>query len=59
MSLERGVCEAAVAELRRRGHRVERGANTGGYQGILVDTDSGAYLAASEVRKDGQAGALL
>ena len=59
VSLERGVCEAAVAELRRRGHRVERGANTGGYQGILVDTDSGAYLAASEVRKDGQAGALL
>jgi gamma-glutamyltranspeptidase/glutathione hydrolase len=45
-----------VAELERRGHRVERARDGfGGYQAILRDRASRSYFGASESRKDGQA----
>lgn len=57
--LEAGVCPAARAELTRRGHRLERGPNGGGYQAIMRDTSftdgTIVYHGASEMRKDGQA----
>lgn len=56
--LERGVCADVEAELARRGHAIERGPNIGGYQAILR-TPEGVLHAASEMRKDGQAGALV
>jgi len=51
---ERGLPEAIVAELRRRGHRVvHTGTNGGGYQAILIDQATGVLHGASEPRKDG------
>jgi gamma-glutamyltranspeptidase/glutathione hydrolase len=45
-----------VAELERRGHRVERARDGfGGYQAILRDSAARTYFGASESRKDGQA----
>jgi gamma-glutamyltranspeptidase/glutathione hydrolase len=45
-----------VAELERRGHRVERAKDGfGGYQAIRRDRASRTYFGASESRKDGQA----
>lgn len=47
--------EAVYDDLRRRGHdlRMTEGPVMGGAQLIWVDPESGAYLAASEPRKDG------
>lgn len=54
--LESGIPEAARAELERRGHTVKCcQANGGGYQAIKRDFDSGAWIAATEMRKDGNA----
>ena len=51
---ERGIAEAIVAELRRRGHRVGRvKTNGGGYQGILIDPKTNMLHGGSEARKDG------
>jgi gamma-glutamyltranspeptidase/glutathione hydrolase len=51
---EPGVSEAVVAELRRRGHHVERvTVNGGGYQAIRIDSAGGILLGGSEARKDG------
>ncbi len=48
--------QAAVAELRRRGHKVDYVTGAyGGYQAILRDPATGVYWGASEFRKDGQA----
>ena len=45
-----------VADLERRGHRVERARDGfGGYQAIRCDRASRTYFGASESRKDGQA----
>ena len=45
-----------VAELARRGHKVERvRVNGGGYQGILIDPATGVLHGGSEARKDGAA----
>jgi gamma-glutamyltranspeptidase/glutathione hydrolase len=53
---EPGIPAAVVAELTRRGHRVERvKVNGGGYQGILIDPTTGVLHGASEARKDGAA----
>ena len=54
--LESGFAPEVAAELERRGHRVARDRDGfGGYQAIRWDEDLGAYFAASESRKDGQA----
>jgi len=51
---ERGISDAIVEELRRRGHKVSRIAtNGGGYQGILLDPKSNMLHGGSEPRKDG------
>ncbi|MFN7163619.1 MAG: gamma-glutamyltransferase family protein [Hyphomonas sp.] len=53
--LERGLADAA-AELRARGYTVTCcEANYGGYQAIMRDFRSGAWIAATEMRKDGSA----
>ncbi len=54
--LESGIPVETRAELERRGHAVECcRANGGGYQAIMRDFDSGAWVAATEMRKDGNA----
>lgn len=55
--LERGYSTATIGELERRGHKIKIGGeDVGGYQAILKNPQNGAYWAASEMRKDGQAG---
>jgi gamma-glutamyltranspeptidase / glutathione hydrolase len=53
--LEQGVAAATIAELERRGHRVEvvNDGGYGGYQAIRRDGD--VWVGASESRKDGHA----
>jgi gamma-glutamyltranspeptidase/glutathione hydrolase len=51
---ERGISDAIVEELTRRGHIVKRTAtNGGGYQGILIDPRTNMLQGGSEPRKDG------
>ena len=53
--LERGL-SAAAEDLRARGYEVTCcEANYGGYQAIMRDFNSGAWIAATEMRKDGSA----
>ena len=53
---EPGIPEAIVAELRKRGHVVERvRKNGGGYQGIWIDPKTGVLQGGTEARKDGMA----
>lgn len=54
--LESGIPLSARAELERRGHTVKCcQANGGGYQAIMRDFDTGTWIAATEMRKDGAA----
>jgi gamma-glutamyltranspeptidase/glutathione hydrolase len=58
--LEAGVDVAVVAELRRRGHRIDHGTHpyigaVGGYQAVWRDPETGVYHGASEMRFDGAA----
>ncbi|MEQ8557591.1 MAG: gamma-glutamyltransferase family protein [Henriciella sp.] len=54
--LESGIPPATRAELERRGYTVECcDANGGGYQAIMKDFETGAWIAATEMRKDGSA----
>ena len=56
VSLESGIPPETRAELTRRGLNIDCcGANAGGYQAIMRDFDTGAYMAATEMRKDGVA----
>ena len=55
VTVESGISDEAVAELRERGHQVKRGASVGGYQGILIDWEHGVLHGATETRKDGAA----
>lgn len=53
---ELGIPDTVIAELTKRGHVVDRvRTNGGGYQGILIDTSTGALRGATETRKDGAA----
>jgi gamma-glutamyltranspeptidase/glutathione hydrolase len=53
--LEQGFPPEAIAELERRGHRVEV-RNDGGYGGYqAIRKDEGSWVGASESRKDGHA----
>ncbi|MEO0817168.1 MAG: gamma-glutamyltransferase family protein [Pseudomonadota bacterium] len=54
--LESGLAGIAAA-LESRGHEVRCcGPNFGGYQAVMRDFESGAWIAATEMRKDGAAG---
>lgn len=56
--VEPGLSDATVAALRAMGHSVERdndGVTFGGYQAIARDPQTGVYVGATEMRKDGQA----
>jgi gamma-glutamyltranspeptidase/glutathione hydrolase len=54
VAAERGISDAIVKELTRRGHRVERRhTNGGGYQGILIDPKTNMLHGGTEYRKDG------
>ena len=56
VSLESGIPPETRSELERRGLNIDCcGANAGGYQAIMRDFNSGAYVAATEMRKDGTA----
>jgi len=56
LELESGVKGDVVAELMRRGHKVEITSGPfGGYQAIWRDPKTGVYWGASEMRKDGMA----
>jgi gamma-glutamyltranspeptidase/glutathione hydrolase len=56
IQIEGGIPEATKVELEARGHKVEYvKANAGGYQAIQRDFDTGAWIAATEMRKDGSA----
>jgi gamma-glutamyltranspeptidase/glutathione hydrolase len=57
LDLEPGVPEETAEKLREMGHnvaRVDNGIAFGGYQAIMRDAESGAYVGATEMRKDGQ-----
>ncbi len=56
VSVESGISDEAVEQLRKLGHRVERArGGYGGYQAIQIDWEHGTLRGASEVRKDGAA----
>jgi gamma-glutamyltranspeptidase/glutathione hydrolase len=56
VEVEIGMPHAIVAELEKRGHRVKWvPRNTGGYQGIWIDPDTGVLRGGTEARKDGAA----
>ena len=56
LAVEPGVSDDVVAELRRRGHHVERqgGGGMGGYQAILIHPETGMLHGGTDPRKDGQ-----
>lgn len=54
--VESGVPAATIEALRAIGHRVELGkGGFGGYQAIMRDPETGMYVGATEMRKDGLA----
>lgn len=56
VSLESGIPPDTRTELERRGLNIDCcSANAGGYQAIMRDFATGAYIAATEMRKDGVA----
>ena len=56
ISVESAVSESARSGLVRRGHAVSPGFGAfGGFQGILIDPQTGVYLGGSDPRKDGLA----
>ena len=55
VGLEQGIGTATGDELRRRGHRLVDGLGFGGFQGVLVDPDTGVLMGGSDPRKDGLA----
>ena len=55
-SVESGVADNVIEQLKQRGHRVERSVGGfGGYQGILLDHAHGTLHGGTEPRKDGAA----
>jgi len=58
LNVERGIPDGTIDKLREMGHRVEvidNGIMFGGYQAIMRDPETGVYLGATEMRKDGLA----
>ncbi len=57
VAMENGILASVRAELERRGHRIRPADGSfGGYQAIMRN-ENGVYEAATEMRKDGAAGA--
>lgn len=58
LNVEPGISQSTIEKLEIMGHRVEvvdNGIMFGGYQAILRDRDTGVYVGATEMRKDGLA----
>ncbi|MEE2637742.1 MAG: gamma-glutamyltransferase [Acidobacteriota bacterium] len=55
IALEAGIAPATVDALTKRGHRVVQGLGFGGFQGVLIDPDTGTLMGGSDPRKDGVA----
>ena len=55
VGLEHGIASATGDDLRRRGHCLVDGLGFGGFQGVLVDADTGVLMGGSDPRKDGLA----
>ena len=55
VGLEEGIGAATADGLTRRGHRLLDGFGFGGFQGVLVDPESGVLMGGSDPRKDGLA----
>jgi gamma-glutamyltranspeptidase/glutathione hydrolase len=56
VTVESGVTDEVISQLRAKGHEVERARDGyGGYQGILIDWEHGVLHGATESRKDGAA----
>ena len=55
VGLEHGIAAATGDGLQRRGHRLVDGLGFGGFQGVLVDPDTGVLMGGSDPRKDGLA----
>ena len=55
VGLEHGIAGATGDGLQRRGHRLVDGLGFGGFQGVLVDPDTGVLMGGSDPRKDGLA----
>ena len=58
LNMESGVSAGTVTALEKMGHRVEivhDGVMFGGYQAIYRDPETGVYIGATEMRKDGLA----
>jgi gamma-glutamyltranspeptidase/glutathione hydrolase len=55
VGLEPGIAAATGDDLERRGHRLVDGLGFGGFQGVLVDPDTGVLMGGSDPRKDGLA----
>ena len=56
VTVESGISDEVIAELKRRGHKVKRAkSGPGGFQGILIDRKNGTLRGATEPRKDGVA----
>ena len=55
VGLEHGIAAATGDDLRHRGHRLVDGLSFGGFQGVLVDPDTGVLMGGSDPRKDGLA----
>jgi gamma-glutamyltranspeptidase/glutathione hydrolase len=56
--VEPGVSAGTVSALEKMGHRVKivsNGVMFGGYQAIYRDPETGVYIGATEMRKDGLA----
>ena len=54
LTVESGISDEAIAELRKKGHRVARArGGFGGYQAIRIDRQRGTLAGGSDPRKDG------
>ena len=54
--LESGIDPEVREELAARGHRIRDGRGMmGGFQGILIDPETGVLMGGSDPRKDGLA----
>jgi gamma-glutamyltranspeptidase/glutathione hydrolase len=55
ISLERGISTSVANALQRRGHPLIDDLGFGGFQGVLIDQDTGILMGGSDPRKDGLA----